>query len=56
MLYADSRFIGDATYRMIPGFQLVDRDFVLRSDSTGHRPTHNLYTELLPMVGELLTE
>ena len=33
---------------MVPGFQLVDRRFVLRWDATGHSPRHNLYTELLP--------
>ncbi len=43
-----------ATYNMIPGFQLVDRNFVLRADSTGHAPRHNLYRELLPMVRQLL--
>ena len=47
---------GRASFRMIPGFQLLDRDSVLRADSTGHRPRHNLYTQLLPMVSELLAE
>jgi hypothetical protein len=38
----------------IPGFQLVDREFVLRFDTTGHQPVHNLYNELLPGVAKLL--
>lgn len=46
--------ISQETYNLIPGFQLIDRDFKLRYDSTGHHPRHNLYTELLPSVGKLL--
>lgn len=46
--------ISPASYKMIPGVQLVDRSFVLRSDSTGHHPRHNLYKKLLPMLGELV--
>jgi hypothetical protein len=45
---------GWSTYNMIPGFQLVDQDFILRADSTGHSPQHDLTRELLPMVRQLL--
>jgi hypothetical protein len=45
---------GDAGYGMIPGFQLVDRNFVLRYDSTGHKPTHDLYKTLLPAVSDFV--
>jgi len=41
--------------KVIPGFQLVDRDFILRSDATGHRPANDLWKHLLPMVPQLLT-
>lgn len=44
----------DASYNLIPGFQLIDRDFILRSDSTGHSPRDDLYRMLLPMVPEVL--
>ena len=54
VLYGDERFITPESYEMIPGFQLVDRDFILRSDSTGHAPTHNLWKDLLPTLGEEL--
>ncbi len=54
VLYADERFINPASYKMIPGFQLVDRDFTLRVDATGHTPTHNLWKDLLPTLGEEL--
>jgi len=49
-------FIGTASYNMIPGFQLIDRKFVLRADSTGHNPRHNLWNYLLPMVPRLVKE
>ena len=45
---------GEASLRMIPGVQLVDKRSVLRFDSTGHPPRHNLWTELLPAVPWLL--
>jgi len=47
---------GSASYNLIPGFQLIDKNFILRSDSTGHYPKHNLYTQLLPMVPKLLDD
>jgi len=47
---------GNDSYNLIPGFQLVDKKLVLRSDSTGHKPRDNLYSKLLPMVRKLLEE
>lgn len=38
------------SYNLIPGFQLIDKNFVLRSDSTGHNPHDDLYRMLLPMI------
>ncbi len=47
--------IGDASYRMIPGLQLIDQDLVLRADSTGRsNQQHDLYRELLPRVRQML--
>lgn len=54
VLAAPRAFQGRATSNLIPGFQLVDQDFILRADSTGHSPQHDLYRELLPMVRKLL--
>ncbi len=54
VLAAPRSFQGRATSNMIPGFQLVDQEFVLRADSTGHSPQHDLFRELLPMVRQLL--
>lgn len=54
LLVGDQRYINQASYDMIPGFFLIDKDFILRSDSTGHQPKHNLYTELLPQLSVLL--
>lgn len=39
---------------MIPGFFLLDKNMILRGDATGHRPKHNLFTELLAKIPELL--
>ena len=44
---------GDS-FKMIPGFMLLNEDQDLVFDSTGHKPKHNLYTELLPGVEPLL--
>jgi hypothetical protein len=41
---------------MIPGFQLIDADFVLRFDASGHHPKHDLWRELLPAVPSLIDE
>jgi hypothetical protein len=45
---------GKGSYNLIPGFQILDKRLVVQRDSTGHRPRHNLYTELLPLVKKLL--
>ena len=56
VLAGTKEMIGPENFQMIPGFQLVDKQFVLRSDSTGHQPRNNLWTELLPMVRRLVNE
>lgn len=53
VLRGDPSMLSQETYEMIPGFQLVDRDFVLRSDSCGHYPKDNLYQDLLPTLRRL---
>lgn len=45
---------GKESYNLIPGFQLIDKDFILRSDSSGHNPKNDLYRHLLPMVPTLV--
>jgi len=42
------------SYEMVPGFHLIDREFKLVRDSSGHHPVHNLYTNLLPTAGKLV--
>ncbi len=56
VLVADDYLIGPATFKMIPGFQLVDPEFRLRWDATGHRPRHDLWGELLPALPRLLAQ
>ena len=46
--------VGPASYDLIPGLQVVERDFVLRGDSTGHSPKEDLYRQVLPRIPELL--
>ncbi len=56
LLVGEDYLIGPASFKMIPGLQLVDRDFTLRWDATGHRPRHDLWRELLPALPALLAE
>ncbi len=44
------------SFKMIPGFQLIDRNFILRSDSTGHNPKDDLYYRLIPHLDEIMYE
>ena len=45
-----------ASRDLIPGFQLIDKHFILRSDSTGEAPVDNLYSKLLPQIRTLFDE
>lgn len=56
VLVGEPYLIGSASYNMIPGFQLIDADFVLRFDASGHHPKHNLWRELLPAVPSLVDQ
>lgn len=56
VLVPDRDMRSPASYNLIPGFQLIDKNFIVRSDSTGHHPNDNLYLTLLPMLSKLLDE
>ena len=45
-----------ASAAMTPGFQLVDKNAILRADSTGFEPRHDLFGELLPEIPNLMRE
>ena len=45
-----------ASFRMIPGFLLLDEHGTVLFDATGHSPKHGLYTELLPAAKTLLAQ
>jgi hypothetical protein len=45
-----------ASRNLIPGFQLIDKDFILRADSTGVRTDDDLYSELLPMIRRIVED
>jgi hypothetical protein len=42
--------------QMVPGFQLIDKDFTLRIDCTGRENADNFYTDLLPEIRKLVKE
>jgi hypothetical protein len=56
VLLGDASMLGSETFDMIPGLQLVDRDFRLRDDAAGRNPAHDLSTELLPALAGVLAE
>ena len=53
VLRGSGSMLGKEAFDLIPGFQLIDRDFIVRGDSCGHHPVDNLYTDLLPLLGRL---
>ncbi|MDA1016611.1 MAG: hypothetical protein O3A00_19410 [Planctomycetota bacterium] len=56
VLVATPSMATKASRDLIPGFQLIDKHFILRADSTGKSPTDNLYTKLLPQIRKLIAE
>lgn len=52
LLAGDPRMVAEG-YKLVPGFQLIDRDFILRYSSAGHRAPHDLYRDVLPRLGLL---
>ncbi len=55
VLQGDASMLGEETYKKIPGFHLIDKDFVLRYDSSGHHPQDDLYQDLLPALRRMLS-
>ena len=56
VLVGNPALVQPASYRMIPGFQFIDKKFILRASSTGRYQGENLYTKFLPMIKQLLAE
>ena len=56
VLQADASMLNHAVYHSIPGFHLIDSDFTLKYDSTGHHLKDDLYRDLLPALGEMARE
>ena len=46
----------EATYGLVPGFQVIDKKGVLRYDATGDHPRENLWRDVLPHIRALLEE
>ncbi|MEM9729361.1 MAG: hypothetical protein AAF997_12300 [Myxococcota bacterium] len=53
VLLGDQRFINPQTRRLIPGFHLIDRQGILRAMHNKDPQSQNLYTSLLPTMGQL---
>ena len=56
VLVGDARYVNQASYDLIPGFQVLDRAGVLRADGTGHRPKDDPYRAVLGLIPALLAE
>ena len=52
-LLADQSMVCTETRKMIPGCQLIDREFILRCDA-GNPPREDLFRTLIPMIKTLL--
>ncbi len=53
VLLGDHRFINPETRRLIPGFHLIDRNGILRAINSNDPRHDNLWSSLLPTMGEL---
>ncbi|MCA9120524.1 MAG: hypothetical protein H6822_14165 [Planctomycetaceae bacterium] len=56
VLIGTESMVTKASRDLIPGFQLIDKHFILRADSTGQSPTDDLYSKLLPQIRKLVDE
>ena len=55
LLTGGEALANQASFNMIPGFLLLDKDLTVLFDSTGHSPRHGLWQDLLPAAKELLS-
>ncbi len=53
VLLGDARFISPQTRSLIPGFHLIDRNGILRAIHSNNPAHDNLWSSLLPTMGEL---
>ena len=54
VLIGHPKLFGKQTRSMVPGFQLIDRDFVLRQDAAGNSSPQDLWRDLMPTLGREL--
>ena len=54
VLAGTPEMVTESSRAIVPGFQLIDKNFVLRCDSTGIDPVDDLYHDLLPMMRTLV--
>jgi hypothetical protein len=56
VLVSEPSLANGVTFKMIPGFLMLNKDLVVVFDSTGHNPKHNLFEQLLPGIRTLVVE
>ncbi len=55
-LAAKGPIVGPQNRDRVPGFYLVDRQFVVRAESCGVNPKHDFYGFVIPLLHELLNQ
>ncbi len=54
VLIGDARYIRDDSRSLIPGFHLLDREFILRSDAAGIHAPHHYWDHSFPLLATLV--
>ena len=54
VLKGEASLLSEDRFDLVPGFHLIDRNFVLQYDSSGHHPVDNLFSDLLPAMGQMV--
>lgn len=56
VLVGDARYVNPASYALVPGFHVIDKNFMLRWDGSGHHPVDDPYDVALAGIPRLLDE
>ena len=54
VLIGQARHKNNISYKMVPGFHIIDQDFTFVSDASGHNPRHKFYDHSFPLLGKLV--
>jgi hypothetical protein len=56
VLAGGDALVNPGSYGMIPGFQVIDKDFILRWDATGDYPKQSVWNDALPGLAKLIRD